>query len=173
MIWARWCPPCRDKLPLMRRLAAQQKERGYRFVSIAVQLPDLPELNALKGFIYEHKIEWPVYLFDDPKYVELDAHLRAQGGRGLVIPTLFVTDRSGKVLQVLEGQDIDRVGRSDCTGGAVPCGPLQELAGPSPLPRLPAQESLPSDRDLPCEAALKHLKRGPQGSAPPVSAFCS
>ncbi len=109
MVWARWCPPCRDKLPLMRRLAAQQKERGYRFVSIAVQLPDLDELGALQGFLYQNEVNWPVYLFDDARYVELDEHYRAQGGRGLVIPTLFVTDRSGTVLHVLEGQEIDAI----------------------------------------------------------------
>ena len=109
MVWARWCLPCRDKLPLMRRLAARTEEHGTRFVSIAVQLPDAHELGALKGFLYEHDVGWPVYLFDDARYVELDEHYRAQGGRGLVIPTLFVTDRSGNVLRVLEGQDVDRI----------------------------------------------------------------
>ncbi|MEM7353291.1 MAG: DUF3179 domain-containing (seleno)protein [Acidobacteriota bacterium] len=103
MVWARWCPPCRDKVPVMQRLAAGQDAGSYRFVSIVVQLPDQDELGALKGFLYEHDIRWPIYLFDDPRYVELDEHYRAQGGRGLVIPTLFVADRSGKVLKVLEG----------------------------------------------------------------------
>lgn len=109
MVWARWCPPCRDKLPLMRRLAAGQAERGYRFASIAVQLPDTHELGALQGFLYEQRVDWPVYLFDDERYTLLDEQYRAQGGRGLVIPTLFVVDRAGTVVQVLEGLELDRI----------------------------------------------------------------
>ncbi|MEM7587217.1 MAG: DUF3179 domain-containing (seleno)protein [Acidobacteriota bacterium] len=104
MVWARWCPPCLDKVPLMKRLAAGQEAGGYRFASVVVQLPDQIELGELKAFLYEHDIDWPIYLFDDERYTELDALYRKRGGRGLVIPTVFVVDRTGTVTHVFEGE---------------------------------------------------------------------
>lgn len=107
--WARWCPPCRDKIPLLSRLAAGAQERGYRFRSIAVQLPNTVELSALKGFIFEQKIDWPIYFFDDSQYAKFDDYYREYSGRGLVIPTAFLIDGKGKVQRVLEGSEIDKL----------------------------------------------------------------
>lgn len=109
VVWARWCPPCRDKVPLFSRLAAAAPERGYRFRSIAVQLLDTTELSDLKGFIYEQKIDWPIYLFEDAQYAELDSFSREQSGTGLVIPTAFLIDGEGKVLRVLRGAELDEL----------------------------------------------------------------
>jgi len=108
VLWATWCPPCREKLPLLRKLAAEAAETGaYRFVSIAVQIPDPSELAALKAFLHAEQIDWPVYLFDDHQYRRLDEAYREHGGAGLVVPMAFLIDGDGMVTRVLAGGEID------------------------------------------------------------------
>ena len=108
VLWATWCPPCREKLPLMRKLAAEAAATGaYRFLSIVVQIPDPTELNALKAFLHAEQIDWPVYLFDDHQYRRLDETWREHGGAGLVVPMAFLIDGSGAVTRVLAGGEFD------------------------------------------------------------------
>jgi thiol-disulfide isomerase/thioredoxin len=105
-LWARWCPPCREKVPLFQRLAEGASAGTYTFQTLVVQLPDQTELGELKRFLFERSISWPIYLFDDASYSRLDRTYREVAGRGLVIPMAFLVDKSGEVLEVLEGAEV-------------------------------------------------------------------
>ena len=109
VLWAEWCPPCRKKLPRLQELVGRYQDRGVNAVSIAIHPPDVQERTALKKFVREHNIQWAVYLIDDAAYRLLDADYRSQGGRGLIVPMVFIVNDQGTVVSVLEGDQIETI----------------------------------------------------------------
>ncbi len=111
VLWAHWCSPCREKLPKL-----QETLRKYgpdvSAISIAVIMASPQEVQSLNAFVQENKIDRPVYLIDDAAYERLDATYRSQGGRGLHVPMAFIVDHRGKVVSVLEGDQVADAART-------------------------------------------------------------
>jgi thiol-disulfide isomerase/thioredoxin len=106
-LWAAWCPPCRTEMAAIQRLVEKDAARGLTAVGLAIHIPEAIERAAVKRFVAEARITFPTFLVDDPSYEQLDALARRLGGPGVVLPTVFVTDRQAKVLAVLRGKDVD------------------------------------------------------------------
>ncbi|WP_423926670.1 peroxiredoxin family protein [Candidatus Palauibacter sp.] len=86
IFWARWCPPCVQKIPAVVRLEAAMERLGAQVLSIAWRDPPGAEMDA---FIEERGITYPVYydLADD-----------ATGAFGVyAIQANFVLDPRGRV----------------------------------------------------------------------------
>ena len=83
-LWTTWCPPCREEMPAMQRLA--QSLDGEGFVILAVSEDDGPE--KVRAFVDEMKLEFPV-LIDSTGTVG-----RTYGITGY--PETFVIDRQGR-----------------------------------------------------------------------------
>ena len=83
-LWTTWCPPCREEMPAMQRLAKRLDGQG--FVMIAVSEDD--DASKVQAFVDEMKIEFPV-LIDPTGSVG-----RAYGITGY--PETFIIDRKGK-----------------------------------------------------------------------------
>jgi thiol-disulfide isomerase/thioredoxin len=106
-LWAAWCPPCRAEMAVIQRLVEKDAARGLAALGLAIHIPEAIERAAVKHFVAETRITFPTFLVDDPAYERLDALARSLGGPGVVLPTVFVTDRRAKILAVLRGKEVE------------------------------------------------------------------
>lgn len=86
--WASWCGPCRMELPALTRFYQQTRKSGSDFEILAISIDDTRE--AAQGAANTLKIPFPVLL-------DLDSRI-AGSYHVDSIPTLFVIDKSGKVV---------------------------------------------------------------------------
>ncbi|WP_324276988.1 TlpA disulfide reductase family protein [Blastococcus brunescens] len=90
-LWATWCGPCREEMPLLQEAYARHGEQ-VRFLGVDVQ--DDPE--AARWFLDEHGIDYP-------HAVDADGELLRQLGiRGL--PVTLALDADGRVVDRAVGQ---------------------------------------------------------------------
>jgi thiol-disulfide isomerase/thioredoxin len=88
--WATWCPPCRAEVPVLVDLANRYKDR---IQIVGVSLDDEPE--EVKEFVKDQGINYPV--------VMASREIVAEYGGVPALPTLFVVNPDGKVVQKHEG----------------------------------------------------------------------
>jgi len=90
--WATWCSSCRDSLPDLQKLYAENKDKGLVLVSIDQD----DEVQKAAQFWSEQKVPWPNYHLDPA----LDNKLPSHG-----LPFFVLVDSSGKVIYSREGFD--------------------------------------------------------------------
>ncbi|HEY0703386.1 MAG TPA: TlpA disulfide reductase family protein [Candidatus Acidoferrales bacterium] len=88
--WATWCPPCRAEVPMLVDLANRYKDRVQ---VVGVSLDDGPD--EVKQFVKDEGINYPV--------VMASREIVAEYGGVPALPTLFVVNPDGKVVQKHEG----------------------------------------------------------------------
>ncbi|WP_346620005.1 TlpA disulfide reductase family protein [Blastococcus montanus] len=90
-LWATWCGPCREEMPLLQEAYAHHGEQ-VRFLGVDVQ--DAPD--AARWFLDEHGVDYP-------HAVDADGELlRLLGVRGL--PVTLALDADGRVVDRVVGQ---------------------------------------------------------------------
>ena len=93
-VWATWCEPCRDALPLYQDLSKEFTPRGLDVLTINVDADSRP----IAPFLEEAKLSLPVLL--DPEARVAESTLKVK-----LMPTAFLIDRKGHVRFVHEGFD--------------------------------------------------------------------
>jgi thiol-disulfide isomerase/thioredoxin len=124
VLWAAWCAPCRVEMPRIQALVRAHASRGLTAAGIAVHIPEEIERDAASRFVAEAGILFPVFQVDDPSYEQLDLLAQEMGRPGLVLPTVFIVDRGGRVLDVLGGDQVGSLGEA-----------IEALLSGSPEPR--------------------------------------
>ena len=99
-VWATWCPPCRKSLPDLAKLAAAG---GKDYTVIPVSVDD-DGFKAVTPFLQSHSD-----LSALPGLVPDGPHGLAPLGRVSAIPTTFLLDREGKVLDAWSGVQEERL----------------------------------------------------------------
>jgi thiol-disulfide isomerase/thioredoxin len=89
--WATWCPPCRAEIPVLIDLANRYKDR-LQVVGVSVDEGDPAEV---KRFAKQAGINYPI--------VMADRAIVAEYGGVAALPTLFVVNPDGNVVQKHEG----------------------------------------------------------------------
>jgi thiol-disulfide isomerase/thioredoxin len=89
--WATWCGPCRAEIPDLVEL--QKKYNGQ--LQIIGLVVDDDDQDAIKKFVAESGINYPVAVAPD--------EIRMQYGGIAALPTSFVIDAEGRVVQKHEG----------------------------------------------------------------------
>jgi thiol-disulfide isomerase/thioredoxin len=112
VLFAAWCPPCRVEMPRLKALVEEHAAAGLRAVGIAIHIPEDLERDAVRRYLADAKIAFPTFLVDDAAYEQLEALDRSLRGSGLVLPTVFVVDRQGRVLGAYRGREVEALSTS-------------------------------------------------------------
>ncbi len=91
-VWATWCEPCRDALPLYEQLAKEYGARGLKVYALNVDEDE----RAIPAFVAETKLNLPILVDANAQVAE-----RTLGVK--MMPTTFIIDRQGVVRFVHEG----------------------------------------------------------------------
>lgn len=87
--WATWCPPCREEIPLLNELHAAYAEQGLSILAVTDEPAQV---------VGEFAAETPM------RYTNLvDAGAVAEDYRVIGLPTAFLIDREGKIVEMLLG----------------------------------------------------------------------
>jgi cytochrome c biogenesis protein CcmG, thiol:disulfide interchange protein DsbE len=103
--WATWCPPCRMSIPELVQLQNKYREKGLVILGISFDSADTKN-DYLSAFKEKYKINYTVLRADD-KTTE-----KYFGGSQIDIPTLFIIDRGGMVVDMHSGYSPGAVEKS-------------------------------------------------------------
>ena len=90
-LWATWCPPCREELPDLQRLYAQDARRGL--VVVGVDEGESPD--RARAFAQSLGLRFPIWIDSDQAYG------RAYGALGF--PTTVVIAKNGRIASGFDG----------------------------------------------------------------------
>jgi peroxiredoxin len=88
--WATWCPPCKREIPDFIDLQKEYGSQGVQIVGIALDEPD-----KVKAFAAQNGMNYPVLIGSN------EVAMKYGGIEG--IPTTFIIDKSGKIVNKFEG----------------------------------------------------------------------
>ena len=98
--WATWCPPCRQELPGLVRLANAYRSRGVEVAGVSMD--EAAEL--VRQFAVQHAISYPVLLPRPGE--ELASQVQS-------LPTSLLIDRQGRIAKTYVGAESEAVFRRD------------------------------------------------------------
>ena len=91
-VWATWCEPCRDSLPLYEQLAKEYGSRGLKVYALNVD----EDARGIPAFLEETKVSLPVLLDANAQVAEKTLKVK-------LMPTSYLLDRKGRVRFIHEG----------------------------------------------------------------------
>ena len=91
-VWATWCEPCRDSLPLYQDMQKEFAAKGFKVLALNVDA----DPAQIPKFVTETKLELEIILDPNAEYSENTLKVK-------VMPTALMIDRNGKVRSVHEG----------------------------------------------------------------------
>ncbi|NOK15658.1 TlpA family protein disulfide reductase [Corallococcus carmarthensis] len=91
-VWATWCEPCKDALPMYAQLQKEYGARGFKAYALNVD----EDVRAIPTFLEETKVEVPILL--DANALVSERLLKVR-----LMPTTFLIDRKGVIRHVHEG----------------------------------------------------------------------
>ena len=95
--WATWCPPCRQSIPELIKLQDKYRDQGLVILGISLDDPRQFDNRYLLAFKEKFKINYRILRADNK--VPYDYF----GNSNMAIPTLFVINRNGKVVDMHVG----------------------------------------------------------------------
>ncbi len=96
--WATWCPPCREEIPDLVSLQKQYAAQGLVVLGVSM---DQGGPAKVASFAKKYGVNYPVVMGDEKTS-------EAYGGIQ-VLPTTFIIDRKGNIVDGLQG-GADRAG---------------------------------------------------------------
>ena len=90
-VWATWCPPCRESLPLFNEVYKELHKSGLEIIAVSIDQSS----DDVAKFLAKYPVDYLVA--EDPNTIVPQAYKL----RGM--PTSYLLDREGKVAMVHEG----------------------------------------------------------------------
>ena len=97
--WATWCPPCREEIPQLVRLAQQNRARGIEVIGLHIDDQGRSTQAAIRKFITSFDINYTVGIASNEMFT---AYL---GTEEDTIPQTLVFDRKGNAVAHFIGYD--------------------------------------------------------------------
>ena len=95
--WATWCAPCRQSIPELVELQKKYRDQGVVVLGISMDDPEMFPDTYILAFKEAFKMNYTILRGD--QNVALDYF----GVANMVIPTLFVINREGKIADKIVG----------------------------------------------------------------------
>jgi thiol-disulfide isomerase/thioredoxin len=89
--WATWCPPCRESIPHLTKVATQYKDKGVVVVGISIE----KEESVVRPFVEKQADKMDYIVAVDPEWTVANPYMKAFGQN--TIPHAFLVDGSGKI----------------------------------------------------------------------------
>ena len=97
--WGTWCEPCKREMPYMQNQYDHYKDLGVEVLAVNIAESNL----AVQNFADTYGLSFPIVLDKDRQV--LDAY-------GVVpLPTTFLIDKNGKVVEIITGEMNERMVR--------------------------------------------------------------
>ncbi|WP_198306150.1 TlpA family protein disulfide reductase [Arcobacter vandammei] len=93
-IFATWCPPCIESLPMLKETKEKNKD-DLEIVSVLFQDPKT--LEEIKDFIKEHQINYPITMGSDNQRLADELNVKK-------VPEMFLFSKSGKFVHRFVGK---------------------------------------------------------------------
>lgn len=90
--WATWCPPCREEIPELNKFYEKYKDR---VIILGIEIGE-PKAEV-ERFLRDQNILYPVILDSEQKSSISNLY------RISLVPTTFIVDEQGKILNVIMG----------------------------------------------------------------------
>jgi cytochrome c biogenesis protein CcmG/thiol:disulfide interchange protein DsbE len=90
--WATWCPPCKAEIPGFVELYDQYADAGLEIIGISL---DRGDPSVVSNFVKSYHVNYPIVFYKDEVIMNY--------GGIQSIPTTFVVDREGKIIERLVG----------------------------------------------------------------------
>lgn len=92
VFWASWCGPCRQEIPLLKKIYKAKKE-SIEFISISID----ENKNAWQKALNEERMDWKQLTITgkDPNYEKIQMHFRLNGA----IPYTVLIDNNFKIIK--------------------------------------------------------------------------
>ena len=100
-VWATWCHPCRDEIPVLQALHERNANRGLELIGVSVDARG--EEDTIREFADDFKMTYPIWLDPDER---VQATFLSIG-----VPVTFLIDREG----VLRWRHVGPVRANDST----------------------------------------------------------
>jgi thiol-disulfide isomerase/thioredoxin len=100
-VWATWCPPCREEMPSMQRLAEQLGPEGLRIVAVSIDAASGKrdaggrEGGDVRAFADEYGLTFDIWRDPEGRVQQI---YRTTG-----VPESFVIDRRGMIVKKVIG----------------------------------------------------------------------
>ncbi len=102
--WATWCPPCVEEMPMLVRVAQEYEAKGVTFVAVSHDDPDV-RVDAVSAFVSHREPGLKAFAAYGDPMTGAKYQVRA-------LPTIYIIDRSGKIVGSQTGQVSERKIRS-------------------------------------------------------------
>ena len=87
-VWATWCHPCRDEIPVLQSIHDRYVTRGLRVVGVSVDAQG--EQGSIRDFANQFRMTYPIW--HDPDEVVSSTFLT------IGVPTTFLIGKDGTLL---------------------------------------------------------------------------
>lgn len=88
-LWATWCSPCREEIPILIKMHEKYREQGLMFIGLAMD-----ERAPVEKYAKEMGITYPILLGD----ITLGEFGRRLGNGNGGLPYTVIIDRTGKIV---------------------------------------------------------------------------
>ncbi len=88
--WARWCPPCREEIPELKRIQAVHGEQGLEVLGVGIE----EDHAGVLSFINANAMNYPVLLTGG----QGNALMKTLGNATLALPYTLAIDREGRIV---------------------------------------------------------------------------
>lgn len=95
--WATWCPPCRQEVPQLVRIARENNGRDVEVIGLHIDDRGRSTPEAIRKFVDSFGINYTIAMADDEMFVSY------LGREEDTIPQTLVFDRKGRLVKHLIG----------------------------------------------------------------------